>query len=484
MKILLINPPRFNQLVGIVPGELQKHRGASPPLGLLYLASYIREHTPYLVEVIDAQPLEWSYDKLEQEISGRTFDFCGITAMTFTLLDVIKTCHIVRKVRPEAKIILGGPHAHLFPKETLSLPDVDFLIMGEGEIPLATFLNKFDNPAAWPNIRGLGYIDSQGRMVDGGLAETVQQLDMLGFPARDLIDQSLYSSVLGQSRIIGTMFTSRGCPFKCTFCNRQDSASQSQFRWHSAQHVADEIEQCLGMGIQEALIYDDTFTINKERVYALCDEIATRGLQFIWDVRAHVATVDEKLLKRMAEVGCKKIHFGVESGNDRMLKTIRKGANIDRVRKAFQYAKIAGMETLAYFILGQQTETREDIEDTFRLARELDPDYIHFSIFCPLPGTQVYHQGIEKGIVKNDVWREFSKNPTMDFLLPVWEENFSRDELSKMIVKGYKSFYLRPSYLIRRLGKIQSINELVKKARIGFSMFTMRGGQNFFRVGN
>ena len=118
------------------------------------------------------------------------------------------------------------------------------------------------------------------------------------------------------------MFTSRGCPFRCTFCDRPYSPVISGFRWRSAQHIAEEMEQCLDLGITEAFIYDDTFTVRKDRVHELCDEIIKRKIKFTWDVRAHVNTVNVDLLKHMAEAGCDRIHFGVECGNDRMMKEI------------------------------------------------------------------------------------------------------------------------------------------------------------------
>lgn len=480
LKVLLINPPRFNELIGKNPAIVEKHRGFNPPLGVLSLAGYLETNSAHEVEVIDAQPPGWSYGELKTELAKRSFDVCGITAMTFTLIDVVLTCRAVREVAPRAKIVLGGPHVHLFPDETIRLPEVDFLMQGEGEIAFKALLDALAEPALWAEVPGLVYQDGAGKTVNNGIAPSTEDLDSLGFPARHLLDVSMYTSLLGRDNTITTMFTSRGCPFRCTFCDRPFSPVLSGFRWRSPEHIADEIESCIALGINEAFIYDDTFTVRKDRVHALADELIRRKLDFRWDVRAHVNTINPDLLKHMAEAGCDRIHYGVESGNDRMLRVIRKNTDVERIKRAVGWTKAAGLEVLAYFIIGQQTETAADIEDTMRLARELDPNYAHFTIFCPYPGTEIYQLGLESGIIKEDVWRKFAEEPKPGYDLPVWEENFSRQELRQMLVKCYKSFYLRPAYVMRNVARIRSAGEFRRKIKAGLSVLTMTPDQKVY----
>ncbi len=483
VKVLLINPPRFNELIGKNPAIVEKHRGFNPPLGLLYLAGYIESHSDHQVEVLDAQPGEWTYEQLAEEVARRDFDICGITAMTFTLLDVKETCRLVKRVKPSAKIILGGPHVHLYPDETIAWPEIDLLLQGEGEIAFTKFLDVAERPDDWAGVPGLVFQRHDGTVYNGGIAPSTDDLDTLGFPAREKINVGDYTSLLGRDDVVTTMFTSRGCPFRCTFCDRPFSPVISGFRWRTPGHIADEMEQCLKLGIREAFIYDDTFTVRKDRVHDLCNEIIGRGLKFKWDVRAHVNTVDAHSLKHMAEAGCDRIHFGVECGNDRMMRVIRKNTTVEKVTRAFDAAKEVGLERLAYFIIGQQTETADDIADTIRLAKALNPNYVHFTIFCPYPGTEIYQQGLESGVIKEDVWRNLALNPSQGFELPVWEENFSRAELKDMLVKCYKSFYLRPGYIARNLLRIRSSGEFARKARAGMSVFTMKPNQKVFEEG-
>lgn len=197
-------------------------------------------------------------------------------------------------------------------------------------------------------------------------------------------------------------------------------------------------------------------------------------------MRAHVNTVTPELLQAMAAAGCDRIHYGVESGNDRMMKVIKKNHSIERVENAFRWTREAGMETLAYFIIGQQTETASDIQDSIDLARRLSPNYVHFTIFCPYPGTAIYQEGLDRGIITRDVWREFSRDPRPEYELPVWEENFTRQQLREMLVRCYKGFYLRPSYLLRSMTRIRSMGELRRKVKAGLSVFSMSPADRVF----
>ena len=233
--------------------------------------------------MIDAQPKGCTYEGLEALLRQRPADVVGITAMTFTLIDVFKTARIIRRVMPEAKIVLGGPHVHLFPDETVRRPEVDFLILGEGEVAFLQLLNNLDHPTAWPHLKGLVYQDQTGRIVNNGIAAGTENLDELGIPARHLLDVGDYTSLLGRDNVITTMFTRAGAPIAARSAIGLTHRCSVDSRCRSAAHVADEMELCLALGITEAFIYDDTFTVRRDRVLELCDEIERRGIKFRWD---------------------------------------------------------------------------------------------------------------------------------------------------------------------------------------------------------
>ena len=165
------------------------------------------------------------------------------------------------------------------------------------------------------------------------------------------------------------MFTSRGCPFPCTFCDRPQYGKK--FRARSAKNVVDEMAACVEMGIEEVMVYDDTFTVNRRRVIDICDEIVSRGLKFSWDIRTRVDTVDEDMLTKLSDSGCKQIHFGVEAGTEKILKILNKGISVEQIEKVFNICRQLKMKTLAYFMIGMPTETKEDIEESVKLAKKV-----------------------------------------------------------------------------------------------------------------
>lgn len=467
MKILLINPPAENTLVGNNPSIIDEQRGFNPPLGLLYIATYLENYTSHQVEILDVQVEKVGYENLKRIIKAKNPDLIGITAMTFTLIDVIKTAKIIKEVSQDIKVILGGPHIHLFPEETINLPEVDFLVLGEGEVTFTDLVNNINDPEKLKTTQGLVFKEKE-RIINTGLSRFINNLDELPFPARHLTPYRKYSSLLAKRSPITTMITSRGCPYGCIFCNRAHLGKR--FRARTAKNVVDEMEECVNMGIKEFLIYDDTFTIDRNRVLGICDEIIERGLDIGWDIRARVDTVDEQMLNRLKEAHCERIHYGVEAGTNKILKVLRKGITLEQTKKAFKMTQKAGISTLAYFMIGSPTETREDILQTIRLAKDLNPDFVHITITTPFPGTALYKKGLEEGIFKRDYWREFAKNPACGFQPEYWEKELSSEELINLLNYAYKSFYTRPKYIIKELMKIKSFGEFRRKVKAGLQV--------------
>lgn len=472
MNILLINPPRDNEIVADNPAFIDEERGYNPPLGLLYLAAYVKNKLNYDVKVIDAQVEQLKYDgNFVNTIKLVDPDVVGLTVMTFTLIDVLKVVELVRitakQLNKKITIVLGGPHASIFPEETAKLEGVDYVIVGEGEVAFLELLKALEQNQKRPKIKGLVYRDNE-QLVNNGQSDFIDNLDELPFPARELAPVNKYNSILSSDRIVTTMFTSRGCPFQCSFCDRPHLGKR--FRARSAKNVVDEMEQCLKIGIKEILIYDDTFTVNRQRAIDICDEIIRRDLRFFWDIRARVDTVDEEILKKLKQAGCQRIHFGVESGTDKILKVLKKGITLDQVEKTFKISKKLGIETLAYFMIGCPTEIKEDIDETIRFAQKIKPDYAHITILTPYPATVIYRQALEKGIIKDDYWREFARHPENGVVTRYWEENFTREELLAILDQFYHRFYGRPSYMLEKLLKIRSFSDFKKKVKIGLKI--------------
>ncbi|MBN1576884.1 MAG: radical SAM protein [Chitinispirillaceae bacterium] len=474
MRVLLINPPRNNEIIGNNPNALEESRGYNPPLGILFLAGYLQEHTEHSVKIMDAQAEKLSWAEIGARIANAKPDIVGLTVMTQTLIDVMRIVEISHVKAPRAKVVLGGPHVHLFPGETITLPGIDYVVLGEGERTFRELVDKLEAKDDLENISGLVF--KRGRkIINTGFPEMVNDLDALSFPARNLTDVKLYDSVLMPRSPVTTLFTSRGCPYVCSFCDRPHLGKK--FRARSADNVIAEIEECKRLGIRDFLIYDDTFTVRRDRVFDICRKIIDNKLDIHFDARARIDTVDDEILRLMKEAGCQGIHYGVEAGTEKILRVLRKGITLEQAEDVFRLTHRIGIKTLAYFMIGSPSETKEDIEETFRFAKKLDSDYMHLTILTPFPGTEIYRRGMESGVIKTDVWREFAKNPHLGFIPPYWSENFSLEELKSLLIQGYKEFYRRPAYLFKRTLEVRNCREFGRKFRAGIRLLTMRSRQ-------
>lgn len=474
MKVLLINPPRENELTGNNPALIDEARGFNPPLGLLYLAGYLERHTSHRVEVCDAQVEELSYPELTERIRRSEPDLAGLTAMTFTLLDVVKTARLAKEVDPALPVVVGGVHAFLYPGETVKLPGIDYVLSGEGEESFAILLDRLEGKGDLSAVPGLTYLVGE-KVVSSPSPPLCSHLDALPFPARRLTPYGKYSSVMARRQPITTMFTSRGCPYRCSFCARPHLGKR--FRYRSAANVVDEMEECVGLGIREFLIYDDTFTVNRDRAIAVAEEILRRNLGIGWDIRARVDCVDREMLQLLRRAGCERIHYGVEAGTEKILKVLNKGITLPQAKETISLTRKLGIETLAYFMIGSPTETREDILQTIRFALDLKPDFVHATILCPFPGTEIYERGLKEGIFPRDHWRDFAADPQAGFSPPYWNEILSDGELQELLQLAYKKFYTRPSYILKKTLQVRSVRELKTKFNAGMKIFRMKNRQ-------
>ncbi len=315
-----------------------------PPLGLMYIAGALTEDNICEVEILDCQVEQLGYDGLKLEIKKRQPDIVGMTAMTFTLIDVLETAKAVKSVNPSIKVVLGGPHTAIYPQETISFPEIDFLVLGEGEKAVKELLANINDLEKLKTIKGLVF-KSKGEIINTGPAEPIVELDKIPLPARQLTPYQKYFSVVSTNAPVTTMFTSRGCPYQCLFCDRP--LFGKNFRAHSAERVVGEMTECQKLGIKEIFIYDDTFSVDRERVMDVCRLIQEKNIHLAWDIRTRVNTVDEEMLRALKNAGCQRIHYGVEAGTEKILAVLKKGINLDMVNQAFTLTKKIGIEPAA-----------------------------------------------------------------------------------------------------------------------------------------
>ncbi len=476
MKILLLRLPTGNSISADMSDVFDEDVGLYQPLGLLYLYSSLKkEHPHFDVHILDCVAECLDFTAFKERILSFKPDIIGITVLTFQLVNVYRYASAIKQILPETLLVFGGPHTHLFPEEVLNNPSVDYVLTGEGEISFPLLIERIKQGVDLTDVPGLFYRDHDGNVIKGSQPLFVKNLDDLALPDFNALPASKYSSVMDNG-LTAMLMTSRGCPFHCIYCDRPHMGSN--YRVHSPNRVVEEILNCLNKGIRNFQIFDDTFTLKRSRVLEICKLIQEKSLNITFSVRARVNTVDEELLEVMKHAGCRRISFGVEAGSDGMLKALRKNITVEEVLLAFNLCKKVGIDTLADFILGGPGQTRSDVEETINFALKLDPSYVQFTVMTPFPGTELYRMGLSRGLIKNDYWREFAKNPTEDFETPVWEEHLSRDELLTLFSQAYHRFYKRPKYIIRELIKVRSFGEFYRKAKLGMKTVSFKLVEN------
>ena len=471
MKVLLIYPPIENEISSISLSEVDTQRGYLPPLGVLYLASYLKKHTDFAVDVVDCGVEGITHARLPELIRDRAPDIVGISVMTHFLVDGWLAAQAVKKHSPRIVTVVGGPHAMIYPVTTAALADIDYAVKGEGEAVFCDLVRAIAAGQSAEEIAAIPGVASKVS-VSRGLQDKdielvrVNDLDAVPFPDRSLLPYRKYSSVLSASRFVTTMITSRGCPFRCIFCDRMGK----KFRPASAGCVLEEIESILRLGIQEIFIHDDTFSVDRKRVIAICEGILSRNLKFHWDARTRVNCVDFEQLALMKKSGCERISFGIESGDPGILKNLRKGITLEQAEKVFGWCRQLGISTLADFMIGSPGETRKEIAETVKFVKKIKPHYAQFSIVCPYPDTDLYREALQRGLIDHDVWLEFARHPSRDFRPPIWGEHFTREELEKIAKELYRSFYLSPHFILAELGKVRSLRQVGTKLKAGLKL--------------
>ncbi len=465
MRVLLINPPAFNEVNTLVGKEITENSGFQPPLGLLYVASFLNEYSDHEVRVVDTQVERLGYESIESLVSEWGPDIVGMTAMSFTMVDVLLTARTVKKVDPSILVCLGGPHVNIYPGETAALPDVDYAVMGEGEAPFFHLVEQLSNGQELDTVPGLVFYDRAGELRMNPALSSSYTVDLLPYPDRRLLPYKAYYSIMTANTPVGTLITAKGCPYMCTFCGERGQ----QARWRSGESVAEEISQCKDLGINEMFFVDDTFYVKREKAMSIAQALIDRDIRMPWGARARVNNLDREMLEKFKESGCQRLHIGVEAGTDRVLANIRKEITVEQAKRAFALCREVGINTMAYFIIGNPGETLDDVKVTIDLACELNPTLAQFSRMTPQPATALYEQGIESGILPNDYWREFAEDPLgaieRGFQPLVWTENFSAEKLFALADYATSKFYFRPRYILRSIGSVRSWTDVRRKAK-------------------
>ncbi len=417
-KVLLIQPPAF---------VLKDKSDMNPnvPLGIAYVAATL-EKSGYQVKIIDAflEGLEQEYlydnervliglnrEQIEREIKDFAPDVVGISSLfTMQRKNAHMVCEIVKNVSEQIIVIMGGAHPTAEPELVLKDKNVDYVVLGEGEMVMGGLLQRLDQRKDVSNIGGLAFRDGDKIIVNRN-REFIKDLDALPFPARHLLPMHKYfqfkkSHGINKKSPYASIVTSRGCPFGCTFCSTH-TVWGKKYRYRSAGNVLKEIRHLVDTyGIKELLFEDDNLTLNKPRAIEIFDGMVKQGFNLVWRTPNGIAvsTLDEKLLLKMKESGCYQLGIPVESGSQRVLnEIIKKPVLLTNLPRIVKFARKIGIDIVLFLIVGMPGETIEEMKKTFRFSRSLGIfDKQHISIATPYPGSELYDICLKNGYFSKD----------------------------------------------------------------------------------
>jgi anaerobic magnesium-protoporphyrin IX monomethyl ester cyclase len=460
MRVLLINPPysaeeRYGK-------DLGKFGPLNEPLGLAYLAANL-EKGGHDVSILDAPALEVTKEGICDHIKKNEYGLVGVTMLTPMFNRSMEIVKGVKSLFPDILIVVGGPHPTILPEETLNTNrEIDFAVIGEGEIILLNLVNALENNKPIDGISGVAYRKGN-KVIINPPPQLVADLDELPIPARHLLPMHAYhiTRSRAKSEHAFTVSVARGCPFNCAFCCR---IFGRKARHHSVERIIEEIRMLVETyDAKEINLEADTLTVNRKFIMALCDAIINSGLskQVAWTCEARIDTVDEDVLKKLKEAGCWQTSYGVETGSQRLLDLVHKDITIEKIEKTFAITKKVGISIRAFYMLGIPTETREESLKTIAFAKKLDARWSQFTLFTPYPGTELYDIAVKEGGLKSRNWSDYKTHGgwTKGQLSYV-PKGRSIDEMKALQKKAYRAVYIRPRVMMRFLRDIDSIAKL------------------------
>lgn len=436
-----------------------------PPFGLGYLATAIRKN--HDVQILDGIKEKLTLEKFEEILKQNQFDVIGIQIFTFHVIVVKDYLEIIRKILPQAKIILGGPHPSCSPHNIFDfLPQADFAFQGEAEVGLAKLLDLMAGGTIIEEkiaeIPGLVWRKDDKTQLNSQIF--VEDLDEFGMPAWDLLRPDTYPLAphggFFRNYPIAPIIITRGCPFSCTYCAGY-LVSGKKIRQRSVKSVIEEIKTLYhDYNIREIHIEDDNFTMYHDLVYDFCRQLKENNLNISWTCPNGVRldSLDEKLLLTMKEAGLYSISVGIESGSDKILRDMKKSLTTAKIKDKMKLIKDCGLEVSGFFIIGYPTETRETIMETINFAVSLDLKRAGFSLFKPFPGTEATRQLMDKGEIK-----EMSDADWAHFVLAdavYAPPGFTRSEMKALRRKALLRFYLRPKIFFKFVSEIRNPKHL------------------------
>jgi len=392
MKLALINPNPLSE-------SPWYSKQPVPPLGLMYIAAML-EKEGYEVQIIDACLERLSQIELSKRIIRGKPNIVGITTDSCNFHESLRAAKVTKNAS-DALVIMGGPHATLRPKEVIQYPEVDIVVLGEGEYTMLDIADRIERGKSLERCEGCFYKEN-GKIIFNPPRPRIKNLDNLPFTSRHLLPYSEYSRTYtmgGIKKPTDTMITSRGCPFNCSYCSSRMIWGSSYYN-RSPENVIAEIEYLVdNYGTRGIYFRDDNFTMDDRRILKICELLQERRIDIEWECSSRVDLVNKSLLEKMHEAGCRSIWYGIESGSQQTLAKLNKGITVKQSRKAVKITKEVGIKVGGSFMIGIPGETKDDIEKTLQLVKELKctPTALHY--FYAIPDSVLYREVVQHSLV-------------------------------------------------------------------------------------
>ena len=492
MKVLLIEPPfirlrRINTAffpigLGYLAGVLAKNcidvkiynaeltnetfKADGDSYGTYKYKPLLAQHGYYKEALADHDHGVWR--EIEATIDEQKPDAVGITSRSAKFPSALRVAAIVKKLNPKTYVIIGGPHPTIEPDECVQDQNIDFVVRGEGEETLLELCQVLDTDGDYGQIPGLSF--KKGDVaIHNEQRGLIRDLDSLPFPARDLvINPSSFPT-----DAMASLVTSRGCSFKCGYCSAASMWTR-KVRTRGVENSIAEIKYIVDTyNTKTIYFWDDSFTINRRRIFALCDAINDANLGIRWSCTTRVDLVDDELLAAMRGAGCVHIDIGVESGSERILKLIDKGISVEKVKSAVALIHKHNIQISAFFMVGFPEETEGDILQTIELMKTIDVSSICLSIFTPYPGTALYEKAHSLGLIPEVIdWADFDHHSPENFFMA----NIEKDVFERLVVEmmeiadQYRSFSFSKSIQIMKTNS----KYYLKNPRLFFAKATQK----------
>ena len=445
MKVLLVNPPRFqgSSVVREERCEVPERYSVLEPYSLLQLGGLLRQKG-HQVGLIDANGQDLGFSEIESRFRSQAFDAMVFRFTPTTFDHDMRIARLAKEAQPDVTTVGLSWTLRTLPKEVLAeAPAMDVYLRHEYENVGPALVDALDDGRPLSGVAGIAYRED-GHVEVTRDAAPFPDYDALPLPAYDLLpslDPYFISARAGHPFTI--MYTSKGCPYSCNFC----TVARTRWKDRSAESVLSELRYLRDhYRIRTVSFFDETFTMSKKRARAICEGIRQERLDVRWYCNTRVHLVDPDLLRDMRSAGCSGISFGVESGNQKILDGASKQAKVEDAAKAIHAAKAAGIKTYCAFILGLPGETRETAMDTIRFALKTLPNGAQFNVLAPYPGTQLHEQLQEQGLLPVMDWRKMYQDQAA-----LGTESLTPAELNELRKKAYTSLYFSPRWWLQNV---------------------------------